>query len=163
MHIVDKKGVTAPTPAERLLLFKLEALAEEVVELERVCAQYKRSFETEQSLGLGAEQVAEYNLEARDVFRKQAEAAEALLAEAPEAPAHPTAWTKANYLPWLARVRAAVGKQGGAETAETLLLDATDKLQRVRDALKFQANSEGGLVAEVDSVLARVRAAGGKP
>src|SRR5688572_8683205 len=47
-----------------------------------------------------------------------------------------------------------------AEAAEKLLAEATDKLQRIRDALKYQANSEGGLVAEVDDVLRRVRAAG---
>ena len=49
-----------------------------------------------------------------------------------------------------------------AEAAERLLAETTDKLQRTRDALKHQANSEGGLVAEVDMVLARVRDAVGK-
>lgn len=32
------------------------------------------------------------------------------------------------------------------------------KLRRCRDALKFQANSEGGLVAEIDAALAREEA-----
>ena len=46
----------------------------------------------------------------RMAAEKRAESAEALLAEAPEPPANPTAWTQANYMPWYGRVRAAVGK-----------------------------------------------------
>ena len=50
--------------------------------------------------------------------------------------------------------------QGAQRNAEGLLGEAVQraeaaeqKLQRVRDALKHQANSEGGLVAEVDDAL----------
>ena len=39
------------------------------------------------------------------------------------------------------------------KAAEAALATAISKLQRVRDALKHQANSEGGLVAEVDECL----------
>src|SRR3990167_819302 len=68
-----------------------------------------------------------------------------------------------------ARLAAIIGAHQGPmescaeriKVAEALLREATAKLQRVRDALVSQANSEGGLVAEVDKVQRGIRDAGG--
>jgi hypothetical protein len=40
-----------------------------------------------------------------------------------------------------------------AEKAESEVERLRGKLQRVRDAIKFAANSDGGLVAEIDDAL----------
>jgi len=69
-----------------------------------------------------------------------------------------------------ARLAAIIGAHQGPmescaeriKAAEALLVEATAKLQRVRDALVYQANSEGGLVAEIDKVRRRIRAAASK-